>query len=97
MSSARGSAYWIVAGQGHGRRATATTFAGDGRGCHLQTSLAISFFYRTYVSIPPFHFPFLLQVADAARATLGLDVAACVVTSRPVGVTVAVSQASGVY
>ena len=35
------------------------------------------------------------QVADAARATLGLDVAACVITSRPVGVTVAVSQASG--
>ena len=35
------------------------------------------------------------QVADAARATLGLDIAACVITSRPVGVTVAVSQASG--
>lgn len=34
------------------------------------------------------------QVADAARATLGLDIAACVVTPRPVGVTVAVS-ASG--
>ena len=37
---------------------------------------------------------FLPQVADAARATLGLDVAACVVTPRPVGVTVAVA-ASG--
>lgn len=31
-------------------------------------------------------------MADAARATLGLDINACVVTSRPVGVTVAMSQ-----
>ena len=36
----------------------------------------------------------MLQVADGARATLGLDIAACVVTSQPVGVTVKLS-ASG--
>lgn len=29
-----------------------------------------------------------LQVADAARATLGIDVAECVVTSQPVNVQV---------
>jgi Protein of unknown function (DUF3326) len=36
-----------------------------------------------------------LQVADAARATLGIDVSECVVTSRPVGVEVDVSAYSG--
>jgi hypothetical protein len=33
-----------------------------------------------------------IQVADAARATLGLDVAACVVTAEPVGVSVKLSD-----
>lgn len=35
-----------------------------------------------------------LQVADAFRATLGIDVSACVITSQPVGVEIALS-ASG--